>query len=183
MSSLSVALLSTPIWRTGAQAAVMAPREWRAWAYGRVGVGRGGAAEPDLFRQNDARLGSVAAGVVASYGAILGMVRVNDTETFSFSDAAHNGVQDYAVLAGVRSRDDRLFVASAAGLARATPIGPANGLGSFNPERRVVPTFDLSAHAEYRVVGLAVTFSGNLGPADTRYLAVSLGAELGWFGF
>jgi len=176
--ALSIAPLIIPFRRIGAQAAVTAPREWRAWAFGRLGVGRGGAAEPNLFRQDDARLGSLAAGVAASYGAMLGMVRVTDTETFSFSDSPHNGVQDYAVLAGVRSRDDRLFVAGAAGLAQATPIGTDNGL-----ERRVAPTFDLSAHADYGLAGLALTLSGTLGPADTRYFALSFGAELGWFGF
>ena len=70
----------------------------------------------------------------------------------------------------------------AVGLAQATPIGGTDGLYALNPDRRVALAFDLSAHADYAVAGLALALSGTLGPPTVRCLAVSLGAELGWFG-
>jgi hypothetical protein len=41
----------------------------------------------------------------------------------------------------------------------------------------------LSAHADYRVAGFSLALSGVLGPPPVRFVALSFGAELGWFGF
>src|SRR5689334_3793332 len=153
----------------GAQATAVSPSpEWRAWAFGRVGAGRGGP-----FANSSGVLTSLTGGVAASYGSMLAMVRATDTERCCSIDSPSNGVQDYALLAGLRSRGDRLFVAGAAGIARATPIGGTTGVGTLTPDRRLAPAFDVSAHGDLVAAGIALTISGVLGPnAGTRYLAV-----------
>ena len=160
---LSIALLTAPLRGAGAQ---MEPYEWRAWAFGRAGAAA--ASKADLRGQ---KLPSVGAGIAASYGPVLAMVRATDVEPGSFEDNAGNGMTDYAVLAGIRSPGERLFVTGAAG------IGESAQHVTFT--NQLVPAFDLSAHADYRFVGVAVTISGVLGPSRARYVAISLGAELG----
>jgi hypothetical protein len=180
ISCLGLALLAAPPSRIGAQAAATASTEWRGWSFVRVGPAQ--TSRVDLHGRADALLGSLGGGVAASYGPILGMVRATDTEDWSFRDSRILGMRDYAVLAGARSRGDRLFVAGAAGIAQSTAEG-LNANGTSNFSRQLAPAFDLSAHADYRVGGLALTISGVLGRANARYVAVSLGAEVGWFGF
>jgi hypothetical protein len=124
---------------------------------------------------------SLAVGAAASYGILVGMVRAADTEQWNF-EAPARGVQDYAVLAGVRSRGERLFMVGAVGLAQATPVEDIGVFGAPNP-RRLALAFDLSAHADYTVGGLSLALAGTLGPPKVNCLAVSLGAELGWFGW
>ena len=109
------------------------------------------------------------------------MVRATDNEYAGFEDNPPSGEQDYAVLAGVRSRGDRLFVVGAAGLAQSERTDLRNSFGVLTPERKLAPAFDLSAHADYVVVGLSLNVSGVLGPPSARYIAASLGVELGWF--
>lgn len=103
--------------------------------------------------------------------------------SLSFSDTPTSGMHDYAVLAGARSPGDRLLITGAAGMAYATPDNVSNADGTLNSTSHFAPAFDLSAHAAYRVAGLGVSVSGVLGPSSIRYIAVSVGAELGWFGF
>ena len=105
------------------------------------------------------------------------MVRAIDTERVSFEDTFSNKIYDYAVPAGARSRGDRLFITAAAGVAKTTLDLGGSSIG------HLVPTFDLSAHADYRVAGAALAPSGVLGPTNTRYVAISLGVKLGWLGF
>ena len=177
MSSLSCALLAAPPRHVGAQAAAAArPGEWSEWAFGRLGSAR--TSQIDGHGRPGAVLGSLAFGIGASHGAILGMARVTDTQSWSFGDSPSTGVQDYALLAGLRSRRERVFVSGAAGLALATP-----SRGALNAESGLAPTYDLTAHADYGIGGVALTVSGVLGPASIRYLAASLGVELGSFGF
>ena len=140
-----------------AQTAVVSPSgEWRAWVFGRVGAGRGGP-----FANTSGVLTSLAGGVAGSYGSMLAMVRATDTEVWSFNDSGSNGVQDYGLLAGLRSRGDRLFVAGAVGIAQATPVGGTSGVGTLTPDRRLAPAFDVSAHADYVAAGIALTISGS----------------------
>ncbi len=108
------------------------------------------------------------------------MVRAADTESGGFEDNPPPGVQDYALLAGLRSRGDDLWAAAAVGLAQATD--GESRVGRLTPLHRAMATYDLSAHADYLVVGSVLSLSGTLGPADTRYVALTLGVELGWFG-
>src|SRR4051812_19616623 len=121
ISILAIALLTAPFCRVGAQAgAKTAPREWRAWAFGHAGPAW--TSGIDSHGRSNPVLVSVGGGVAASYGAMFGMVRATDTERFSFEDSPGLGVQDYALLAGARSRGDRLFIAGTAGIAQTTPI-------------------------------------------------------------
>lgn len=171
--SIMCALLAAALRASSAQTGPDAqPIEWRAWAFGRAGVGRDGG--------SDARLASIAGGVAASRGSLLAMIRAAATAACC-SDNPPPSVQDYALLAGLRSRGDRLFIAGAAGVARTTD--GQSRVGFLTPRERFVPTYELSAHADYLVVGSALTLSGTLGPADTRYIALAFGLELGWFGF
>jgi hypothetical protein len=175
MAWLNVARLAAPMCQLGAQAAVVAPSpQWRVWGFGSVGPAR--TWQLDTRGRPNAVYASLAGGLAASYGTILGIVRVTDSERFSFGDTFSNKIYDYAVLAGARSRGDRLFIAAAAGVANATL-----DRGSSSVEL-LAPAFDLSAHADYRVAGVALALSGVLGPASTRYVAISLGAEVGWLG-
>jgi hypothetical protein len=75
------------------------------------------------------------------------MVRAADTEQWNFA-APSGGVQDYAVLAGVRSRGERLFMVGAVGFAQATPVEDIGVFGGPNP-RRLALAFDLSAPANW----------------------------------
>jgi hypothetical protein len=45
-----------------------------------------------------------------------------------------------------------------------------------------VLAYDLTAHANLAVLGLAASVTGAAGPAEVRYSAVTLGLEFGWFG-
>lgn len=173
MWALGCALVSTPCRKSDAQAApAVAANDWRAWAFGRAGVGRDAG--------SNARLASLAGGIAASRGSLLAMARAAAVAACC-SDNPPPSVQDYALLAGLRTRGDRLFIAGAAGLARAT--NGESRVGFLTPRERFVPTYDLSAHADYLVTGTVLTLSGTFGPADTRYVALGLGIELGWFGF
>lgn len=165
---LSMALLSAS--SRGANAQVESG-EWHAWAFGRAGAAV--ASKADLPNQP---LPSVGAGVAVSYGALLGMVRATDIEPGSFEDNAGTGNTDYAVLAGVRSRGERLYLGVAAGISQSRQQLTLNS-------NQLVPAFDLSAHADSRFAGVALTVSGVFGPSSAQYAAISLGVEFGKLGF
>jgi hypothetical protein len=42
--------------------------------------------------------------------------------------------------------------------------------------------YDVTAHANFFVVGAAASFSGVVGPTPVRYSVVTVGFEAGWFG-
>jgi hypothetical protein len=107
----------------------------------------------------------------------LGMVRATDSEQLFVGP----GVRDDALLIGLRSRADHLFVAGAAGIDRATAFETGDS-GTSTGSAQTAFAYDLSAHADFRIVGLALAISGVVGPQKTSYVAVTLGAELGWFG-
>ena len=170
-------LLGTRADAQTAQAA--APNEWSAWVFVRAGAGWRVAAE-SATGVSAQRLVGLSAGAAASRGMAFGMLRAAYNERLSF-DTPDSGVQDYAALAGVRSRGDHLIVTSAAGFAVATPIGGDNGLNSLHPDRQLAVAYDVSAHADRRFGGIAFSLSGVVGPARVRYVALSLDAELGRF--
>jgi hypothetical protein len=177
---LIFALLAAPRGRIDAQATIEAVAcDWRGWAFVRLGPAE--TSQPDAHGRDGALLGAFSGGVAASYRRILMMVRATDTDPWSFSDSPTTGTRDFAVLAGARSRGSSLFVTAAAGIAEARQTDRGGGLANVNGH--LSPAFDLSAHADYRVAGGSLTVSGVLGPATSRYIAISLGAELGWFGF
>jgi len=155
------------------------PSEWRACAFARVG---GSLMAPSAASAGgDKTLLALTGGAAVSRGMAYGMLRAAYTDGVSW-DTPNSGVQDYAVLAGMRSRGNLLFATGAVGLARATPVGGSNDLYSPHPDRRPALAYDLSIHSDYRVGGFALALSGVAGSARLSYLALSLGAELGWFG-
>jgi len=173
---LFLPLVAAPYRRTDAQPAIgAAPTDWSAWAFGRLGPAKTSLPGSPIF-------GSLGGGVVVSRGAMVGMFRVTDNESTVREDNSPPGEQDYAVLAGARSRNAHFFVIGAAGLAQSARTDLRNNLGVLTPERKLAPAFDVSAHADYRVVGLSLTAAGVLGPPSARYVSISLGAEVGWFG-
>jgi hypothetical protein len=181
LSCVGLVLLAGQSRRVDAQAGAGArSAERRAWVFGRIGAGAR-VPFPPPSAGGDQTLLALTAGAAASYGMMFGMVRAAYNERFSF-ETPDSGVQDYAALAGVRSRGDHRFAAAAVGLGLATPIGGSNDLYSLRPDRQLDLAYDFSAHAAYRVGGFAISLSGVVGPARASYVALSLGAEPGWFG-
>jgi hypothetical protein len=175
-SCVSLALFALPLHGAGAQTdGVVASFPWRAWAFARVGPAVTSLPGSQVF-------GSAEGGVAASYRELVGMVRATDNEKISFEDNPAHGEQYYAALAGARTRGDRLFVAGALGVARSVRHDVVSDGGELTSRRTFDPAFDASAHADFRIAGLAVAISGIAGPPSVRYVAFSLGAELGWFG-
>jgi hypothetical protein len=176
-SILGLTLLGTPLMKVGGQtgATPAAPTAWRGWVFARLG---GASSAPVAVATSGAGvLTSLSGGVAASYGPLFGMVRVTDSQQLFDGP----GVLDNAMLAGVRSRGDHLFVAGAIGIAQATPSETSDAGTATGPHQAGF-AYDVSAHADFSVAGLALAISGVVGPQRTSYVAVTLGAELGWFG-
>jgi hypothetical protein len=138
------------------------------WVSG--GVGSGG-----VQVQNG---GSSVAGVArasASVGPWLLTYRSSDVGPFM---TAGTGVRDAGILAGVRTSGHRAFASAALGYARANPYH------SNDPSEPSVGVmaYDVAVHANAYVPGIALAFSGDVGPSRATYVAVTLSAELGWFG-
>jgi hypothetical protein len=122
-------------------------------------------------------LTSLSGGVAASYGMLIGMVRVTGSQQLFDGP----GVVDEALLAGVRSSGDHFFVTGAAGIAQATP-SVSGDAGTTNGAAQAAFAYDFAGHAGFRVAALSLAVSGVAGPSKTSYVALSLGVELGWFG-
>jgi hypothetical protein len=122
-------------------------------------------------------LTSLGGGIAASRGMLLAMVRVTDSEQLF----AGPGVRDNALLVGARSQGNHLFFVGTAGVARATAFESGDSGTSTGPSQTAL-AYDVSAHTDFRVAGLALAASGVVGPAKTSYVALTLGVELGWFG-
>lgn len=170
-------LLSAPIMTVGGQTGGT-PAEstaWQGWAFLRLGAAS--SVPWAVATAGHYALISAGGGVAASHGMVLGMVRATDSEPI-----VGQGVRDDALLIGMRSRSDYLFVAGAVGIDRATPRVTTDGAGNTTGSPQTAFAYDLSAHADYGIVGLALSVSGVVGPQRTSYGAVTLGAELGWFG-
>src|SRR5579885_2567722 len=98
MSCLVLAM--APLGALHAQGAVA------AWAFARIGP-----AKTSLKSAHDEPgeiLGGFSAGIAASRGRLIGMIRATDTERVGFSDTPSAAMGDYAILGGVRTRGDRL---------------------------------------------------------------------------
>ena len=163
-------LLSAPILKVSGQTGA-APQDstaWQAWAFGRLG---GASGAPGAVATS-------GGGVAASYGTLVGMARATDSEQLFVGP----GVRDNALLVGVRSRADHLFVAGVVGIDRATAFQTTDGSGTITGSRQTAFAYDISAHADFRVVGIALAVSGVVGPQKTSYVAVTVGPEVGWFG-
>ena len=177
-SAVGLTLLSPPVMKVSGQAGATLPEStaWRAWAFGRLGGASG--APGAVATSGGGILTSLGGGVAASHGIVVGMIRATDSEQLFVGP----GVRDNAVLIGLRSRANHLFVAGAVGVARATAFETTDGSGTSAGTPRTAFAYDVSTHADFQVVGLALAVSGVVGPRKTSYVAVTLGAELGWFG-
>ena len=170
--------LSVPVAKVGGQTRAT-PAEstgWQAWAFARLG---GASSAPAAVATSGGGvLTSLGGGVAVSYGPLAGMVRATDSEQLFVGP----GVRDNALLIGLRSQADHLFVVGTAGIARATAFQTTDGAGTITGNPQTAFAYDVSTHADFRVAGLALAVSGVVGPQKTSYVAVTLGAELGWFG-
>jgi hypothetical protein len=115
-----------------------------------------------------------------SVGSLLFTYRGSDVGPFIGTGA---GVRDDAALVGVRTGGRRLFGSAALGYARATPYQQCDQCGVTREDPGVgVLAYDVTAHANYIIPGIAVSVSGNLGPSRAAYSAITVELELGWFG-
>jgi hypothetical protein len=97
--------------------------------------------------------------------------------------AAGDGVRGDAALLGVRTGGRMVFGSAALGYARAAHYYSCDGCGAGRMDPGVgALAYDLMGHANYIVPGIAVSFSGNIGPSRVAYSAITLELELGWFG-
>lgn len=178
ISSFGIALLAAPSRELVAQAGVTHPEPTsiRAWAFARLGGASG--APVGVATSGGGVLTSASAGVAVSDGMLLGMVKLSDS--FQFMDGPE--IRDWALLAGVRSRGDHVFIAGAAGIAQARPFENGDSGGGPVGSQEAALAYDLSAHADYRVAGVSFSISGVYGPAKRSYVAALLGLEAGWFG-
>jgi hypothetical protein len=135
-----------------------------------AGVGTGG-----VQVQNGGSSVAGVARVSASVGPWLLTYRASDVGPFM---SAGSGVRDAGILAGVRTSGHRAFASAALGYARANPYH------SNDPSEPSVGVmaYDVAVHANAFVPGIALAFSGDVGPSRATYVAVTLSAELGWFG-
>lgn len=171
-------LLAAPWRELAAQAGVIRPEPTpiRVWAFARLG---GASSAPvSVATSGGGVLTSGSAGVAVSDGVLLGMVKLSDS--FQFMDGPE--IRDWALLGGVRSRGNHVFVAGAAGIAEARPFENGDSGGGPVGSQEAALAYDLSAHADYRVAGLSFSISGVYGPAKRSYVAALLGVEAGWFG-
>lgn len=108
--------------------------------------------------------------------------------TFRGSDAGPfigggQGVRDNGLLGGVRTGWRHLFGSASLGFANANHYVQCDGCGKDQVSPPVgVMVYDVTAHANFFVVGAAASFSGVVGPTPVRYSVVTVGFEAGWFG-
>jgi hypothetical protein len=149
----------------------------RAWGFVRLGAA---ASDPVAVATSGAGvLTSASAGIAASDGVVLAMVKASD----SFQLLYGPEIRDWAFLAGARSRGDRFVVAGAAGAAFTRPFenGDEGNGGPVGSQQRAL-AYDLSAHWDYRVAGISFSISGVTGRPKRSYVAALIGIEAGWFG-
>ena len=127
---------------------------------------------------------AVVARANVSVGLVLVSYRLSDIEPFF---DAGGGVQDAAVLVGLRTRDLRFFQTASLGYARANPVRdpvPFNDSGTPRTVGSSVAAlaYDYTVHANAVIPGVAGSVSGIIGPSRVSYGAFTITVELGWFG-
>ncbi len=126
-------------------------------------------------------LGGVAR-ATASVGPWLITYRASDVGPFLTSGS---GVEETAVLAGMRTAGHRLFVSGAAGYSRAKPYRQGSmdsgGQRAFSPGESAL-AYEVTLHANAYVPGIALSLTGDIGRSKSTYSAITLSFELGWFG-
>ena len=124
---------------------------------------------------------AVALRASASISDVVVMARFAEVGPFLVGG---DGVDDAALLVGVRSGGHRLFATATVGYSRVTPY---HGGGIDGPARTTglsqdALAYDLGIHANLLIPGLSLGLSGDLGPPRIAYTAIVLSMELGWFG-
>ena len=119
-----------------------------------------------------------------SVGPVLVSYRNSDVEPFL---DAGTGVQDAAVLVGLRTGGKRYFQAASLGYARANAVKDPTPFNDAGVPRNVSPSvaalaYDYTVHANALMAGVAASLSGLVGPSGVNYAAFTLTVELGWFG-
>lgn len=96
---------------------------------------------------------------------------------------APDGVREDAFLVGVRSSNNRVFGGATLGVGSAVP---SRDCSCEEPQpaqpREYGLAYDLTAHANARILGFAFGFGGVVGPARLSYNAFTVSVELGRFG-
>ena len=142
--------------------------------WGSAGVGSGGG----TFSRTSQLAGITK--VNLSVGPVVLSFRSSDVGPFI---SAGDGVRDNGLLGGLRTGGRRLFGSAAVGFANASHYHQCDQCGRTDVEPPAgVMTYDVTAHANLRVLGAAASFSGVVGPARVRYSAFTVGLEVGWFG-
>jgi hypothetical protein len=151
-----------------------APFRPRVALWGSIGLGSGGVPPNSTSELAGIMKGNLSVGpVVLSF-------RTSDVGPFI---AAGDGVRDNGLLGGVRTGGRRLFGSAALGFANASHYHQCDQCGVTMAEPSVgAMVYDVTAHANLLVLGVAASFSGIMGPARVRYSAFTVGLEAGWFG-
>ena len=130
------------------------------------------------------------ASVSTSEGALIGKInlsvgpamltfRANDAGPFMEGD----GVRDTGLLGGVRAGWRHLFGSASLGFGNANHVHQCEDCGHTDVSPPVgVMVYDVTAHANFFVLGAAASYSGIQGPPSVRYSVFTLGLEAGWFG-
>ena len=96
---------------------------------------------------------------------------------------APDGVREDAFLIGVRSTNHRVFGGEALGFASAVPAQDCNCEQPATAKaREFALAYDITAHANARILGIAFGFGGSVGPRRVTYNAFTVSVELGRFG-
>jgi len=92
-------------------------------------------------------------------------------------------VRDTGVLIGGRTSGQRAFFSGTIGYAQARSSHQCENCGSSRSTgSNGVLAYDIMAHVNYIIPGLAVSLSGAMGPSNVAYHTVGLNVEMGWFG-
>ena len=143
-------------------------------AWGFFGLGSGGVPP-----HSESQLAGVAK-LNLSVGHVMLSYRNTDVGPFI---SAGDGVRDNGLLGGVRTGGHHLFASAVLGLANVSHYHQCDQCGRLDVDPSVrVMAYDFTAHANYRVLGVAASFTGVTGPASVRYAAFTVGLEAGWFG-
>lgn len=131
-------------------------------------------------------------GLGPSSGGVAGIVRANmsldrylvtyrATEQGPFFGTGF-AVSERALLVGARTPGKRIFGSAAIGYADAGSYHQSDGCAQCDRRHGSSLAYELGAHANALVPGLALTFAGAAGPSHTSWSAMTVSLELGWFG-
>jgi len=152
--------------RAGAQSA-QPDTAWHhaAWLSGGVGVGNSYA---------------IAANGSANYSTRSFVITARAAGTAKWVGA---GVNDVALMAGVRTSGRHTFFTATAGLARATPVESCDACGDLRFPSQGALAYEAGAHANWTVIGVGATLSGVDGTGRAHYVAITVSFQAGDFGW